>query len=61
MDDVAAREALRIRMEEAETVLKRAEIEYAQLEKQMEIYKRVIEEKKREILVIKQRMNSSLH
>ncbi|MCR8633894.1 MULTISPECIES: hypothetical protein [Paenibacillus] len=59
MDDIAAREDLRLKLIEAEAVLKEAEEEYAVFLKQLEHYRMAIKVQKEKILMIKQR--SGLH
>ena len=60
MDDQTSREELRLKLFEAEKALKEAEEEYEIYVKQLENYKKVINEQKELILAIKSRMNSTL-
>ncbi|WP_249863973.1 MULTISPECIES: hypothetical protein [Paenibacillus] len=60
MDDEAAREQLSIKLAEAEQALKEAEEEYAVYVKQLDHYKRAIQEQKDVILAIKSRMGLQL-
>jgi len=60
MDDQTSREDLRLKLFEAEKALKEAEEEYEIYVKQLENYKKVINEQKELILAIKSRMNASL-
>ena len=59
MDDYAAREDLRLKLIEAETILKEAEEEYDLFVKQLKKYEDIIKEQKEKIRIIKAR--STLH
>ncbi|MNL82190.1 hypothetical protein D3C87_2095150 [compost metagenome] len=59
MDDYAAREDLRLKLIEAEAILKEAEEEYDLFVRQLKKYEDMIKEQKEKILMIK--AQSGLH
>ncbi|NQX59543.1 hypothetical protein [Paenibacillus qinlingensis] len=53
MDDNTAREDLRLKLMEAEAILKEAEEEYALFVRQLQVYEDVIKQQKEKIRLIK--------
>jgi hypothetical protein len=53
LDDYTAREDLRLKLMEAEAILKEAEEEYALFVRQLKVYEDVIKEQKEKIRMIK--------